>query len=804
MVRAQSPLEFSAHEHSTTTTPNTLSEAGADVKSPGDGFVYSVATINVETTDTAIATYSSALIKALESGLVPFTATGPGASPKQVVLLQKSVSTLGTTRGDIVQQAFFYGITPGSPEEPPATNARAISVYPGATAEETRVVISGETYEKEIPFSQVVGGWTQASAAHPSGFVAVYDGDFNLLWTHQFFGADQHDCAITDVSIKVEGTAPNQIDVVTYCGISSYGMTTGWLAPNQAFVLGPNATAVCGNPGGAVSNGAGQWDGVVGRLSRSHSSVQSGLSVVPEFHSIVGGVDQDGLFGIAEMEDQRFAVVGGSAHSSHTRSGTGAEPFPFTRGTCLVGQSAYCVGAVLVFDARPTRLASPTSLLLESSWQLGGVGAGINSLARDVLIQHPFQPQSPSLDQIYVVGSTNDARQGPTGNPSFFGDLNVTVGLQTAISGTEGFVLSALSLEGSGMPFMTDGTFVGGPGDDGLTGIAGWKEFPDHLGLLGFRPEPHGPTSALSADLTVTSLFCDTTSQSLPGSITSGPLQSQEGPNPLSTGLVPSRTIGGSGTEVPAAMGDIIATQTQHGLVYDDCGLGSPAGGGICMDQQGRINVVGSTTTGTGTGFVLYPTVASTRTGFQGQDAVRTVLDMLPPRVSRTDGTGTRTAAVTPAPVPVAGVDGGTTPVSALSPFGVQLGAPAPALKRMLIDYQGPNPGNNVTAWLLLDRPPLDTAVLSTFWQFGFPLPQPNTVLIPGIEFWLTGIQNTSFVTQIASSGSWLGSARFQMGPMPAAPTGGFVFTVQAFCLLTSPLPGGFMTAASPALSFDY
>ena len=97
----------------------------------------------------------------------------------------------------------------------------------------TRIAICGESGDNELPLSQAPGGINTATW---KGFIAVYDGNGALRWSHHFFGPAEGvvHCAVTDVSIRVVDGQ----DVVTYCGISTYGnpQQNLWLTPIQPFV----------------------------------------------------------------------------------------------------------------------------------------------------------------------------------------------------------------------------------------------------------------------------------------------------------------------------------------------------------------------------------------------------------------------------------------------------------------------------------------------------------------------------------------------------------------------------------------
>jgi hypothetical protein len=103
-------------------------------------------------------------------------------------------------------------------------------------------------------------------------------------------------------------------------------------------------------------------------------------------------------------------------------------------------------------------------------------------------------------------------------------------------------------------------------------------------------------------------------------------------------------TVGGVATppitafDRPAATGEIRATRTAT-PVWSENGLGDPAGGGIAVDARARVTVVGQTYS------TNYPVQGGlgpdNSTGAPRlPDAVRTTIDMLPPGVGRTDGTG--------------------------------------------------------------------------------------------------------------------------------------------------------------------
>ncbi|MCA8973840.1 MAG: hypothetical protein KDC98_03925, partial [Planctomycetes bacterium] len=141
---------------------------------------------------------------------------------RQVVVLQVSNEDFATNQG-IVWQRFFNGNQAATYLH---ANARGISVWPDHDPLDARIAICGETQSFYLPYCQDING-NGASGNVGHGFIAVYDGGGDLKWSHLFFGINNGSsigaCAITDVSIRVEGSGSDQEDVVTYCGISSYG-----------------------------------------------------------------------------------------------------------------------------------------------------------------------------------------------------------------------------------------------------------------------------------------------------------------------------------------------------------------------------------------------------------------------------------------------------------------------------------------------------------------------------------------------------------------------------------------------------
>jgi hypothetical protein len=723
----------------------------------------------IEVQDTSASASFSGAAASLSTGLGSFTLSG--VTKRQVVMLQ--VSTTTTQFNGI--QKYFYGFPRVSTGPMRATNGRGISVWPSLSATDTRIAICGETYDEVIPSSQDPNGWLGASAAHCSGFIAVYDGTGLLLWTHHFFGnnTSEADCAITDVSIRQELDGVGVLrDVVTFCGISSHGnpAANNSLTPVRPFIPPSGAGACTAPAGGFTNNGIGQWDGIVGRISRDHANT---LPTTVDFLSVVGGTDQDGLFGIDEIDTNRFVVVGSTALSASTVPGNGLNTFPWTDSTCLSGVAAFCVGTEIVFDAAPTRTGG--SLRLESAVHIGAIGADASTIARDVLVQRGAQVLGLP-NSVFVVGSTSDSSlltsiiSNPT--PGAFG------------GGTDGFVLAFLDAPLAGLPPFF-GAFVGGPNNDGLTGIHGWNEFVDHFVATGFTEDATG-----NRDIEVASFYLNNAALVVPVPAV---------PTPMITRLT-SGQIGGSSSDTPTAMGIINATTL--GVPWDRLGLDDPAGGGIDVDETGRVNVVGATTSSNYPVLATVPSFILPRARQPApdpQDAVRTVLDMLPTTspsgCGRTDGTGTLTATANTFPaVGGTGFTGGTSPFCALRPFGIQNGfvSSASTVSRMLIDFEGSPSGGTGTA-IVVSRP----TASSTFDLLGLQFTVPGSVMAPsmlpdGLEIWVTN----SPVTFVVGAGTIPpGPLQFLLSPLPLVRP---AISAQLFCgSLTGPITAGVFPACT-------
>lgn len=772
-------------------SPGGVGGLPVSVGTDDERFTYSVSTIGV--TNTAInPTYSGMPVTN-----PPGVALINQANARQVAILQMT-DAYQTIIGPPVRpwfgQAYFYGTVPGatSSDSGNSTNARGISVWPAANREDTRIAICGETNDQAIPYSQFWGepqnGWSAWSANNPrwSGFIAVYDGNCSLLWSHQFFGRSATgDCAITDVSIRVVGEGEVAEDVVTYCGISSHGVDldgagqpTAANGPLTPVAWYPNVT-----PTGEVDNGSGQWDGIVGRLTNSHANprtTNNRSNAATVFHSVVGGNLQDGLFGIAELPDDRFVVVGSTGTGA---AGTSTNAFPFMNPPAATS-SSYSLGTALVFQWYPSSI-----LILEASSPIGSAGSELHryTVARDVAVQldavraDPVHGANDPSHVIYIVGSTDDE--------ALFTSVGATATAQTQINGNgnqgaaDGFLLAARDrIPTLGYIDFDKGSYHGSNYDDGLCGVACWNEYLDHVSVSGFWSTSTGGTGATQVDLEVGSYFTDTTvSQS-----TAIPV--------VVSDLVRIRrdNIAAAGDQVPAAMGLHHATQASGGLLFEVHDLGSPAGGGIAVEDRARVNIVGQTPPNSP--YLVHPAGSpNARTFLGGSEAVRTAVDLVPDvsqfvGVGRTDGTGQDV------PV-VSGSNGGTTPSTNLLPYGRQIGMTPPGLQRLLLDWEG---GMNNPCALLVDRPPFGSNIVAAFLHYGIPAnPVPNyPAFLPGVELWCDPSDPlTTSISQFFFPGTDQ-SVRF---PLTLPPGTGHIYIVQAVCMLSN---GTF--AGSPGMLFRF
>jgi len=755
-------------------------EFWADVKTPGDGYAYAVGTIEVQ--DTRLGSQFSQQ-PASPSGASAFLL---GANVvRQVVMLQRTgvVSQLNQP------QRYFYGNSPVA-QNLRSTSARGISVWPQANPADTRVVICGETYDQTLPQSQdSLVGFTSAVGNNATGFLAVYDGNLNLLWTHHFFGTRATgQSAVTDISVRVVGEPGDQRDVITYCGISTFGSPAGgnaWMTPVRPFTA-PSSTALCGASvrawaNGSTDNGSAQWDGFVGRLSRGHAP---GGTTAVDFHSVVGGTQQDGLFGISELEGNKFAVCGSSSSAGTVSAGL------VSPGVCVQATDTYCVGTVMVFDASP--VAGGGALKLELAEVIGQPGA-MHTIARDIHAQPGANvPYGGSIfpDLIIVAGSTDDP-----------GLPNRGLLRQTAFSGpTDGFLWAGGILQAPAGPSLAVQAveYQGLPGASGYTGVNAWNEFANHAVATGFREQAGSPGVS---DFDIASYYLETSAYPLP-------------PATVGMRLLTRGGLGGSAEDRPTAMGPQEVTIGGFGPSFQTFGLGNHAGGGVAQGSSGRVQVVGTTVsvdfpvvgTGRPRSTVLIPAGLASR-----EDAVRAVLDLLPFGVRRTDGTG-NSLNLAGLVFPPTGTDGGTTPPCGRQPFGRQVGVAPPLLAqtRLLIDFDGPPPAAGTNAGIVVVRTPPTAGWTLAAIQIGFPGVgglSPIPILVNSSEVW------TPFYASLLSFPAAPNATFYAL--IPGFPPPPAQFTIQAFFLLSSSVEGGNpaqgilcggteTVVATPALYIDY
>jgi hypothetical protein len=819
-------LPYSTHDWQMATMPLPgYSETWADVKTPGDGRTYVVGTTWVTHTDASqhpAATVFSTTSSGSPAGVLgppglmadAVAASGGAARPVHVAILQVSDAA-----GAIVWQRFFHGdqATALNPPTPVMqTVGRGISVFPGASPAETRIAICGETHDLRIPYGQgLVNTHSYTTQyAEASGFVAVYDGEGTLLWTYHFHGVDPDAATVlTDVSIHLDDRFSPPRDVVTYCGLSRNGWYIKPGTPGQPSTMDPLLPFVappalgCGDvyPGGDSHNAFSQqtttdeWDGIVGRLWAEHVVATPPLPVTMACHSIVGGWARDGLFGIAEKSRDEFAVVGVTMRPLSAPPATSVV-FPLTKSAwngvpiCLSTQGVshpYMHGVVVEFDAAdvmPLPTVPPTPLRLVDSQLIGGASnaavPNCYTVARDILYQG---------DRYYVVGSTTD----PNFPDAFAGPF---VGSPCSLS--TGYILKKVPAGeidyASWCPEKTDPLSAA----TGAVGVAAWNEYFDHVAVVGWVQQ----TPTAPRDVVVASLFRDTTT-----------------PSARHMARVRQHVIAAGGDEVPGAV-DINQAWANGspffttGLTWPVSptpfvqnyiavpGMGDPAGGGLGVDPRGTLTVVGHTFLENTPIAPSYPVVppppaqqARVSQVATGQtlghfDAIRSVVDMLPDGVCRSDGTGS-----CPPPGWTPAGNGGTTPACALSAFGSIVGT-TPALQRMFVDYEGvPGPGQPVT--LIVDRPPPASWVVVSGWQVGFPSTSPLFLTAEEVEIWVPSATYLGALTPLG------GSVRESLGTgLPS----GAIYACQYICLLAQPLAGTPCTganltwAATPAMAFGY
>ncbi len=767
-----------------------LVETWVDVKTPGDGRTYSVGTIEIERTrlgGVTPAPFSGATTDRAD-GLLHIDNLAFGISKKQVVMLQVTGPDASGIGQSIVWQRFYYGFAEDSARW---TNARGISVWPAATREDSRIAICGDSTNNGLPLDPI---GSLPGTAVSKGFIAVFDGNGQHLWSHAIFLRDAQanwtgNSAVTDVSIRVDGDR----DVITYCGITRAGALGFPGDPGNA-KLPFAAPAGCSTAAGGSSQVPGSWDGFVGRISRSHSATPPTLI---HFHSVVGGDQEDGLFGIDEIDAHRFVVVGTTRQVF-----AGSLTFPFTSVCVTPSFQPYSLGVAMLFDAAPTAGQPPGNLVLQWSQHLGSFQTSACSSspntepltrARDVVVQRNYSvATTPPHHLILVAGSTNDC-----GMFDVFPSLVPSPAYSPPSAPTaptwDGFVLGIMD-HGAGAPAPQFAAFRGSSGNEEIRGIQAWNEHPDHFSIVssvGLEPD---------ADIEVASYWL-----------------------PVPVQPIELRTVQmQAGTTAATLQPSLGYMPTRLG--QQNAGLADFQGGGIAVDDTGRATVVGGMTDTAALATYASSTTANApglvagRTNNYPQEAFRVVVDLLADRVGRTDGTGV------PAPTggtqfPVAGYFGGTTPECALRAFGSRIGDPTlPVLPRMLIDawftdsFTGAltDPAGGVFMTMLVDRPPAASIALSA-WQIGFPGASggsPVPTPLDGVLLWTPNNPATYWV----GTGGMSVSQGWQLPPVNNTVTP-IAVTVQLVCALGTPIPGNVVGptctgtttwAASPALWFHY
>jgi hypothetical protein len=792
-------LPYSTHDSVSIASP--VLDTWADVKSPGDGRIYSVGTTVIRKPGGVVSQFSEKDTPLEETGPLSFT-------EKQVVILQVADPDNPQHPDGVAWQSYFGGrehVLQTQLQQP--SYGRAISVWPAQDASgapddlNTRIAICGETYDPRLPRPAAPDRTNWSTAASPAGFIAVYDGAGRLLWSYHFFGENQFaSTTITDVSIRVDPVT--QRDIVTYCGMSTNGVyvatggATPWstIPPVRPFQQAPPFSQGDTHHAIAPTVAVGTWDGLVGRLSAPHDVP---LGVVPridptpgsppvtpfvsmEFHSIVGGGGNDGLFGLTEINAGVFAVVGA------TRSSVGQRPgwFPMTNrlwGTQSSTQQlvdfgtlpSWHLGVVLVF----LDPGQPADLVLLGSSPIGSPFE--RTTAHDVLWHG---------DQLYAVGTTDDSALPSVFASQAYEPLAPQPFVATRQGLTDGYV-AMCRFDGAVQDGrVTYASYLGTGGHrGGATGIAAWNEHADHLAVVGWVER----TQPARARIVIDSLFREGDALSRVRHLE---IQ-HESPNPSIDPAFAERE------DRPGALEASFFTALQHFPAWlPNPDLGPACGGGVAVDPRGLISVVGSSTP------LIhnepeYPIrgpaaqIRRHRTRLRlDYDAIRSMVCMLPDNVCRTDGIWCPTLGWSRS----AGSDGGTTPRCALERFGNTLATPS--LRRIFIDFEG-QPAPGYPAAILIDRPP------AGMWsggvlQIGFPNALPIvTTAFPGVELWLNG-QANYLLPAFQTNGSY----REPLWGPGGLPAGSHQFSVQFVSVLAQPLcqNGSFVWAASPALMVGY
>jgi hypothetical protein len=756
---------FATHDFANRGSLGAAEDQWADVKTPGNGWVYSVGTTYAPTTDSTVASFSGQAV----AGPPDIFESPLRSSSSQVVILQAK----NLLNPSLSWQRYFYGATYYQTNNGLSNYARAVAVYAsGTTMADWRIVICGDTYDGLLPlsgqFSTAPGtGTTEfllGPMGTPQGFIATYNGAGDLLWSRHLVSPDQllsvgGEVCATDVAVHVEGEGAAATDVITWCGyttstdlslpISTVG---GTLQVTSPFAPGSVQTS-CGTfsfQGGAgIGGGLSADEGLVGRFRASHVNPMPS-QVGTDFFCMVPGPLRGRLVALAEITEDRFIVVG-----NYGMDQNGSTP-PLTASAEPCLQQALVTeeyGYAAIFNASQT----PTGLLQLEYAELFGV------------ITNPISPfLLTDFRDVAVIGGSAWI-VGVTDNPNLPAPQNsLIIGSTRA-----GFVLQIIGVSSQA---GAKRTYYVQPTDGEeceLIGVAGFSEFKDHIYCSGNILRPVAGSQP-RRHLFVESFFRDTTA------------------NLNAVDLNRLRHW-----EIDAVTSATVRASSPTSAFANNRG---PECGGISVDQRGQCWVVGTTRGGTGLPGGPFPGGLPPEPGSGNfSDAFKVVIDMLPSLAKRSDGSGDPTSSWTPLP----GFDGGTTPVCARALFGEAIGIIAP-LPRMLIDLEGtPGPGNALA--VIVDRPPVTNGIVSLgFLRYNLPNVQPNSGALAsfGIEYWLDPA-DWLLSPQLVTGGS----LRDPLFGAAGLPPGTWDFHVQFVTLMAQGFAGcppAFIYAASPALFFEY
>lgn len=147
------------------------------------------------------------------SGFLP-----SGTDRRKVVILQAVDQT--NNAQTIAWQRYFYGSSFSASLGGHATNPRAVAVWAAEDPANVRVAICGEMFDEDLPAD---GLGSIGTATRPSGFIAVYNGNGVLRWSHLLHGALG----------RLGSTSPTRHGPVRWLGTRSprHGLTAMTLLP---------------------------------------------------------------------------------------------------------------------------------------------------------------------------------------------------------------------------------------------------------------------------------------------------------------------------------------------------------------------------------------------------------------------------------------------------------------------------------------------------------------------------------------------------------------------------------------------